>query len=300
MLLPEPWNKGAAMFRHSVPPEEKIRVYEAGATSKGVFNSLAMAWEELYSSRYVIWRIFTRDFSAQFRQKMLGYFWAILSPLLGIVSFVFMYRTGILNPGAMDVPYPVYVFFGNCLWGIFINSFSTASAGLLGNADLVLRTGIPKLSLALAGMANLFYSILLQVVVLGIILIAFQVMPSWGVLLYPLMILPLIILGLGIGLILAVIGIVARDITNMASAILGLLMYITPVIYVTNFEQPVLKAFVKYNPLTYLFTMSRNIFFLGRYDDWWGFGLASVFALLVFVLGVHGFYLIKDKAAERL
>jgi ABC-type polysaccharide/polyol phosphate export permease len=283
-----------------IPPEERVRVYKAGASSVGLFNSLSMAWEELCLSRYIIWRIFTRDFAAQFRQRLLGYFWAVLGPLVSVVSFVFMYQTGILNPGDVKVPYAIYVFFGNSLWGIMIGAFTNVSAGLLGNAELVLRTSIPKFALAIAGLSNLVYAMLVQLIILVILLVVFRVMPSWGILLYPLMAIPLIILGIGLGLILAVIGTVARDITNMASTLLGLVMYITPVIYVTDFDSHILKAVVQYNPLTYIFQMSREVAFEGNFAHWGGFALAWLFALVVLVLGVHGFYLIKDKAAERL
>jgi ABC-type polysaccharide/polyol phosphate export permease len=277
-----------------------IRIYEAGGGPSGLFLSARMAASETYASRYVIWRLFTRDFVGQFRQKILGYLWAIISPLLGIASFVFMNYTGVFNPGQTTVPYPLYVFFGSSLWGVFMGTLGTVSSGLLGNTDLVLRTNIPKVALTLAGFAHVVYSILVSVVVLVIILAFCRVMPSWGALLYLPLLLPLVILGMAIGLLLAVIGVVARDVTGIVMTILGLVMYITPVIYVTDFSNPLLRTIVKYNPLTHLIEFPRSVFFQGTINGIWGYSLASLFSILALVIGVHGFYLIKDKAAERL
>ena len=255
---------------------------------------------EISLSRYVIWRLFTRDFTAQFRQKILGYFWAVIAPLFAIASFVFMNYTGILNPGKVPIPYPVFVFFGTSLWGIFIGTLGAVSQGLLVHADLVIRTDIPKISLAVAGLANMFYSILVNFLVLVLILLFLRVVPSWWALLYPLMIIPLVILGVGMGLLLAVIGAVARDVTGAVMTVLGLAMYITPVAYVTDFEKPILRLMVAWNPLTYLVDVGRNIFFLGKFEGLARYGIATLFCLAVLVLGIHGFYLIKDKVAERL
>ena len=277
-----------------------VRVYKAGGSAGGIFSSLRMAGEEVWQSRYIIWRLFARDFIGQFRQKVLGIFWVFISPLLGIASFVFMNLTGILNPGKVEIPYPVFVFFGMTLWGIMIGTLTTVSGGLLAQTDLVMRTNIPKIALAVTGLAHVIYGILINLIVLLIITTSFRVIPSWGALLYPFMILPLVILGIGIGLILAVIGAVARDITGMVTTAMGLAMYVTPVLYTAEFENPLIQAIVNYNPLTYLVDVTRKVFFLGNFQGLTAYLMASGCCLVILLLGIHSFYLIKDKVAERL
>ena len=66
------------------------------------------------------------------------------------------------------------------------------------------------------------------------VLIFYDVMPSWGIILFPLVALPLFFLGAGIGLILSMVSIVAVDISKIVTMGLGLLMWITPVIYSDN------------------------------------------------------------------
>lgn len=279
---------------------KKIRVYDSKGDTTSFAGSLRLAWEELYGARQVIWHLFVRDFTAGFRQKLLGLLWVVIAPILGIATFAFMHWAGILNPGASGMPYPLYVFMGTGMWGLFISSLSTVSGGLLGNADLVMRTNIPKIAFAITGMANICYNFLVNLVVLLIIFGLYRMPPSWAAVYYPLATLPLIILGTGIGLILAVIGAVARDITSIALTFLNLLMYVTPVIYTAQFEHPLLQFIVGINPLSYLVDTPRSLFVLGTIANPLAFGASSVFALAVLALGIHGFYLIKDKVAERL
>ena len=280
--------------------ERPIRIYRAEARAFSLFGSLRAAARDVSASRYVIWRLFLRDFTVQFRQKILGYFWAVIAPLAAIASFVFMAYAGVLRPGTTEVPYPLYVYFGTAYWGMMIATLTTVANGLLGNSELLLRTNVPAIALALAGMANNAYNIVVSTLVFVLVLLISGFTPSPYAVLYPVLMLPMVLLGLGIGLMLAVIGAVARDVTSIVTTMLGFLMYLSPVVYVTNFQQPLLRAIVAYNPLTYLIDMPRELVLMGRTTGWEGFALASLFSLVVLALGIHGFYLIKDKVVERL
>lgn len=277
-----------------------IRVYSADSGRATLRSSVSRAGSEVWDAREVVWRLFVRDFTSQFRQKILGYLWAFIGPIVGIASFVFLNYTGVLNAGELKIPYVLFVFFGSTLWGLMMGTIGVVSASFLTYGDLVLRTSVPRIALTMAGMAGLVYGQIINVIVLLVILVAFGVVPSVGALALPLMVLPLVWLGVGIGLILATIGALARDITGVVTSLLGLVMYITPVIYMPKFDKPILRAIVDYNPLTYLIDEPRNVFFLGAMQHPVGFAAASGLSLLAVVAGIHGFYLIQDKVVERL
>ena len=282
------------------PHEYPLRVYAAAAARASIHASLAQAATEMWSAREVVWRLFVRDFTTQFRQKILGYLWAFVGPLIGIASFVFLNYTGVLNPGELKISYVLFVFFGTNLWGLMVGAVGIVSGSLLAHGDLVLRTSVPKIALTMAGMAGLVYGQAINLITLLVIHAVLGVVPSLAALAFPLMVLPLVWLGVGIGLILAVVGAVARDITGVVTTFLGLAMYITPVIYVPKFDKPALQAVIDWNLLTYLIDEPRNMFFLGTMHHPLRFAVASLAALLVVILGIHSFYLIQDKVAERL
>ena len=280
--------------------EYPIRVYSADRAHLGLVGSLAKAKSELLGAREVIWRLFLRDFTAQFRQKLFGYVWAFIAPLVGTASFLFLHYSGVLNPGELSIPYPIYVFFGTNLWGFMMGAVGVVSGSLLAHGDLVLRTSIPKIALALAGIASLVYAQVVNLVILAVLLAAFGVAPSLGALAFPLLILPLVGLGVGIGLLVAVVGATARDIGGVVTTLLGLVMYVTPVIYAPRFDRPIAQAIVTYNPLSYLIDEPRNVFFTGSMQHPIAFLAAAILACIILMLATHGFYLIQDKVAERL
>ncbi|MFS8147131.1 ABC transporter permease [Rhizobium sp. BR 249] len=277
-----------------------VRTYEAAGDVLGPIGSVVLAARELSWSRHVLWHLFKRDFVAGFRQKLLGYLWIVLVPLLGIASFVFMQLTGILNPGDTEIPYPIFVYVGTTVWGIFVTALSVVANGLIANSDLVMRTNIPKIGLAVTGLASLCYNLFVNVIVLILLLFVFGRLPSIWVVLYPLTVLPIIALGVGIGLMLSVVGAVARDVTGMFVTLINLVMYVTPVVYTAQFANPALQQVVFWNPLTYLIDTPRTIIVLGAASYWPGYLAATLFSGIVLWIGVHAFYLIKDKVTERL
>jgi ABC-type polysaccharide/polyol phosphate export permease len=163
-----------------------------------------------------------------------------------------------------------------------------------------MRTNIPKIGLAVTGLASLCYNLVVNLLVLVLLMFVFGRLPSAWALLYPLTVLPIIMLGVGIGLMLSVVGAVARDMTGMFVTLINLVMYVTPVVYTAEFSNPVLQRIVFWNPLTYLVDAPRSLFVLGIVPYWPGYLAASLFAVAVLWLGIHAFYLIKDKVTERL
>jgi lipopolysaccharide transport system permease protein len=277
-----------------------IRTYSAETRQAGFWLSQHRAIQEIWLTRDLLWRLFLRDFQAQYRQKLLGYCWTVLTPLLGVASFIFLYFVGIITPGDLEIPYPLFVFVGTGLWGIFVGGYQAVSGGLTAHGDLLVRTGIPKITLALAGLGNVMYGTLLHVVTLIVLVIAFGILPAWQAILYPLLLLPLFAAATGLGLLIGALGAVARDINNIFTTMLMFLMYLTPVVYVSNFSHPVLQAIVTWNPLSYLIDAPRTLFFVGEYHHWLGYSLASLLACLVLLVGVQAFYMVQDLVSERI
>ena len=278
-----------------------ITEYVPNERNGGLLWGISKMIEDVRMSRHLIWNLFLRDFNVQFRQQILGYFWALAGPLLGIVSFVFMAYTGILRPGDSGIPYPLYVFMGSSLWGYMLLSMTAVGGSLQAQADLIMRTNIPKMSLAVSALSNVVYGMLINYASLLLIMLIAGFKPSWWVLLYPVLAVPLLMVGTSIGLLLSVTAIMAKDLTKIVTQGFTILMYLTPVVYVVDqIEQPIIKKLIILNPLTYLIEVPRSLSCLGetRYLGLYGWGLLG--AVLMLMVSIRAFYLLQDLVAERL
>ncbi len=278
-----------------------VTVYQPNERRGGLIWGLQQASEDIAASRHVIARLFWRDFIAQFRQKILGYFWALLSPLLGIVSFLFLFFIGVLKPGEGEIPYTLYVLVGSTIWGCLPGAMGAVSGGLQAQADLIMRTRIPKLALAVSSLAGLLYGILISMITMAILFLVMDVTPSWWFLAYPLLILPMVLLGTAAGLVLSVLGPIARDLVPLATQALALVMYITPVIYVqSTIQNPFVKTLIDWNPITYLVDVPRSLICLGRAENIDTFLWIAIGTIALVTMGLRIFYLLEDLVAERL
>lgn len=278
-----------------------VTIYQPNEVQGGVIWGLRQAYHDIVVSRHVIARLFWRDFVAQFRQKILGYFWALLSPVLGILSFLFLFFVGVLQPGEGEIPYMVYVLVGSTIWGCLPGAMGAVSGGLQAQADLIMRTRIPKLALAVSSLAGLIYGILISMITMVIVFVVMGVTPTWWFLAYPLLILPMVLLGTAVGLVLSVLGSIARDLTPMVSQALALVMYITPVIYLhSTIQNPFVKNLIDWNPISYLVDVPRSLICLGRADNVDIFLSVSLGTVILVIIGLRIFYLLEDLVAERL
>lgn len=273
-------------------PNQRIRI--------GFFRSWIFMVRNILKSRELIWQLFKRDFLAGYKQSFLGIFWVFISPVIGILSWIFLNMTGVLKPGEMDVPYPVYVLLGSSFWGLFMGTFNATSASLRNGSSLILQVNFPHEALVVKELANTFAGFLISMVMIAVVLIIFQVYPDWTVIFFPLTLIPLIFIGAGIGMVVAVITVVAHDISRIVSMGLGFMMFLTPVIYTPKINNELIQIIIKWNPLSYLIGGTRDIILFGRIDNLYGYIISTSFSIIIFLFSWRLFFLSESKVAEKL
>jgi lipopolysaccharide transport system permease protein len=281
--------------------DRELTVYYPNQRARVSFwGTCGIVLRNIYEGRELVWQLFKRDFLVVYRRSLLGYFWIFAGPIIGIVTWVFMNYAGILRPGEVGMPYPVFVLLGSQMWGLFMG-FYESSAATLGAAGGLMKQIkfehevllVKQVSLVLA---NFFMTLIIVIVVM----VAFRVVPPWEAVFFPVVMLPLLFLGAGIGLVVSVFSAVISDIGTIVGRLLGLAMYITPVIYTTDFEHPVLRAIVKYNPLSYLIMACRDILTAGRIEHLGEYLLVSGLSLGLFLVALRLFYVSEPLVAEKM
>ena len=266
----------------------------------GFFQTWRLMANNIATSRSLIWQLFKRDFLASYRKSFLGLTWIFISPVLGIVSWVFLQMTGMLQPGETGVPYPIYVLIGTSMWGLFMGFYESASQTLSAGRGLIFHVNYPHEALLFKQIAQFMAAFLIQFAMNLVMLAVFGVKPSLGIMLLPLVALPLFFLGGAIGLIDSMISIVAVDVHKFIGIVLGLWMWLTPVVYSDQIDQPLVQALMRWNPLTYLVCSARDVMLEGRLYHPWGYALSAGASLFVFMLSWRLFYVSEGKVIERM
>src|SRR5688572_25712970 len=70
-------------------------------------------------SFYLAKQLAKRDVKAQYRQSVLGIFWAFAPVLMSAAVWIFLNLTGTVKVAETKVPYPLFVIIGTTLWSVF-------------------------------------------------------------------------------------------------------------------------------------------------------------------------------------
>ncbi len=280
---------------------EEITIYEPSSRkSVGFFKTWALMFRNIRESRELIAQIFIRDFFAAYKKSFIGLGWLVITPIIGILSWTIMNAAGILRPGDVGIPYPAYVLIGSSIWGLFLGFYQSASQTLSAGSAFILQVKYPHEVLLVKQTAQHLADFCIGFAMNLAVLLAFGVVPSWKIVFFPLAVLPLFFLGAAIGLVMSIAKIVAIDLQKTVDLVMGLMIYLMPVIYAADVVHPVLAKIVRLNPLSYLVCGARDLIIYGRIDDFGAYLACSAIAFIAFMSAWRLFFLCEDKVVERI
>ncbi|MEA5527762.1 ABC transporter permease [Nodularia spumigena] len=242
---------------------------------------------DLLASRELAWRLLVRDISAQYRQSLFGVLWAFLPPIITATGLLVARNAGAVNIGETEIPYPAYVMFSMALWQTFVESLNGPIGAVGAAKPMLAKINFPKEAIILAKLGEVFFNFGIKLILILGLFIWFQIPVTWSALLAPVALIHLVILGTGIGLLLAPIGALYGDIAKAIPLIVSPWLLLTPVIYPTP-KEGLFATIVNLNPVTPLLVTTRDLATSGLVTNPTGFwvvsGLAFGLLLIAWIL----------------
>jgi len=277
-----------------------ITIYEPNS----VLKSGIMVWRdmihELIKSRELIWRFIVRDISARFKQSFLGVFWAFLSPLIMVLIFVWIKTKNFLPIPESNIPYASFVFIGQVVWLLFSHGINTSASSLVSAGAMLTKINFPKEALVISSVGQTIFEFLLRLPLLGIVFWWTNFFPNPAIIIFPLVLIPLLFLVIGIGFFVAMFNTFFRDINNIISIILNLGMFATPVIYPPPTQWPLCFWVNIANPISGYIIAVRELATIGHILHIEIYIFDTLFSLLVFLIGWRLIHILEPKIAERI
>lgn len=246
---------------------------------------------ELVRARALIRALAERELRARYKQTILGFAWAIVTPVtLMIVFTLFFKRVAQIDTGG--APYPLYVYIGLIPWTFFSSSISSSAQTLINNLSLLNKVYCPREVFPLGSIAVSAIDGLMATSVLGVL---FLILP-YTLRLERIYVLPLLILvqlafTIGVALIASIITVYFRDLRQALPILLQLGLFATPVAYgIEAVPKSALPFYSAINPLAPVIDGYRRVLLHGQPPDW---GLLGIGATSAFVVLVGGYVLFK-------
>jgi len=212
-----------------------------------------------------------RDIVDRYRGSMLGLLWSFFNPvaMLLIYTFVFSYVLGTSWPGSEGgaIAYALNLFAGLTVYSLFSESVTRAPSLIVSNANLVKKVVFPLEILPWVTMASSAFHALVSYAVLLLFVVVVTKTLHPAAFLVPLLVLPVMLLGLGFSWFLASMGVFLRDLPHTVGLAVMALMFVSPVFYPLGAVPEAARKILALNPLAPLIEQARAMAVLGTFPD---------------------------------
>lgn len=246
-------------------------------------------WRDLWACRELLFFLAWRDILVRYKQTVIGITWSLIRPLVTMIVFtiVFGKLAGLPSHG---VPYPILVFAALLPWQCFANSLSDSSISLLNNANMISKVHFPRLIIPASSIVVSLIDFLITFALLFGLMVWYQTMPTWRLMLLPFFLLLGIATAFGAGLWFASLNTKYRDFRYIVPFVVQFGLYISPVGFSSDVVPEKWRLLYSINPMVAVIDGFRWAVIGDNVHIYWpGFLVSCVFITLILFTGIMYF-----------
>lgn len=257
---------------------------------KGHTSLFDLNFVDLWRYRDLMLLFVKRDFVSFYKQTVLGPLWFFIQPIFTTLVFTFVFGNlaGISTDG---LPQQLFYLTGITSWNYFSDCLTKTSTVFKDNANIFGKVYFPRLimpiSIVVSNLVRFGVQLLLLLFMMGYFGLKganFQI--TYGVFFFPILVLMMALLGLGLGLIITAVTTKYKDLTFLITFGVQLLMYGTTVIYPLSAAPEKYKNIIELNPMTGIIEAFR-FGFLGKGEfTLWSIGYSACVTIIVLFFGI--------------
>lgn len=243
------------------------------------------------------WEMTKSEVTDRYRGQILGWFWAILHPLIliGVYIFIFVVIFKIRIGGTREMPldYTTYLLSGLIPWLTVQEVMSKAGTAITSNANLVKQVVFP---IEILPIKSILASLITQGIFLSILIM--YVLATNHSLPFTYIFLPLLVfiqmIGMaGISFTLSAIGVYFKDVKDFVQMFTLIGIYLLPIFYLPEQVPEQFRLLLFINPFSYMVWCYQDVLYLGRFDHPWAWVAFIVMSHFSFTFGYNLFRKLK-------
>lgn len=253
---------------------------------------------ELWKYRQMIIGLVRRELRGRYKGSVLGFLWTFINPLLQLVVYTFVFS---IVMRANIEKYYLFLFVALIPWIFFSYSVSGGCNCILNHKDMVTKIYFPREVLPIAhvttGFINMLYSF---VVVLIVVYFSGIKISLSGFLCIPIVAIIEYLLCLGFTFFFSAMTVYLRDLDYIMGIIVMAWQFLTPVMYTIEQVPETLREIFNANPMTHIIIAYRDIFYYGKMPELETLKSATIWGVLLIVVGYAMFQKLQQRFAEEL
>jgi ABC-2 type transport system permease protein len=190
---------------------------------------LGQRLKDLWINRDLLLLLVRTELKVKYKDSVLGYAWSMLNPALVLTIYYVVFKIIARNH---QPHFAIWLFAGLIVWNLFNGSAMGATGAVVGKAGIVKKVAFPRelLALSVAGVNLILFAI--QVVVLILALLLFNITPDFGmVAVLPLALLALLVFTGALSIFLSAVNVYLRDTQHLTEVLLMAWFWGTSIVY---------------------------------------------------------------------
>jgi lipopolysaccharide transport system permease protein len=253
------------------------------------FEPLRNVWRY----RDLVVQMTERDAHSRYRGSAGGLVWVAFHPLLMLAVYTFFFSEVFPTRWSSGADgrgtFALLLFVGLLLHGMLTEMLIRSPALITGNANLVKKVVFPLDLLPVVSLGSALFHFAIGIAIWLAFYVFQKGLPPLTALWLPLVVAPLALLALGLGWLLASLGVYLRDIAQVVPVASSVLLFASPIFYPLSALRGWLRWVVLASPLTVPIDEARRVLLDARVPDFGALGIYSVAALFVAYLGFAWF-----------
>jgi lipopolysaccharide transport system permease protein len=265
---------------------------------------LSEPFQPFFAHRSLLWEMTKRDVLGRYRGASFGLLWALISPFLMLIvytiAFGFILKSRWPHAGDSKAGFALILYVGLIVHGFFAECLIRAPQLVLANPNFVKRVIFPLDVLPWSMILSATFHALVNMLVFAVLHAITAGPPPWTIVLFPIVLLPLVILAAGLAWFLASLGVYLRDINQIMGVVATAMLFLSSAIVPVDALPERYRWLFHLNPLTFIIDQSRNVALWGVLPDWRGLGVYTLVALVTLYLGCRWFRATRTGFADVL
>ena len=258
---------------------------------------------ELWRYRDLITLFVRRDFVSQFKQTILGPLWFFIQPIFTTIIFTVVFGK-VANISTDGIPQPLFYMAGILIWNYFADCLMKSSETFRSNQHLFGKVYFPRLivpiSIVISNLLRFGVQLLLFVALYLYYLVNSEMVVSWWILAFPVLVVLVAMQGLAFGLIVSSMTTKYRDLKFLVQFGVQLAMYASPVVYPVSMIPEDKRWLILLNPVSSFIEFFRFSVFGEGYITVFGITWSIVCSVVFLAIGMLVFNKVEKSFIDTV
>ena len=191
---------------------------------------LRLQFRETWEYRELLYFFVWRDVKVRYKQTLIGILWVVLQPLVSMGVFTLFFGRLAKLPSD-GLPYPLFYFAALAPWTYFSTALASATNVVVENQRIITRVYFPRLILPLSSVLSGLVDFAISFALLVLMVVGYGMRPGVAVLWLPFLLLLALSTALAVGLWLAALNALYRDVRYVIPFVMQFWLLASPVAY---------------------------------------------------------------------